>query len=206
MRRASGRSPFVLKALMDINLFKIIARHDRPSQNIVEWQMFLEWVDSYFKNRRINRPVVVELGTWFNRQKKYYEQLLNAVHVGIDDQKDERFPEKMKQQCRPDILGNTHDANTVQKLKIVLEGRPINLLFIDAGHNYKDVKRDFEIYEPLTKNIVAIHDIMLDREEVRLFWNEICHHKDYITCTIHAPSKYHAERISVGTGLIIKEW
>jgi len=179
---------------MDIKLFKTLPR---PSQNIIEWQMFLEWVDSYFKLRGINQPIVVELGVWYNRQKAYYEQVLGAEHIGIDN---------CSSRVLPDILGNTHDEKTIQKLKDELGGKAINLLFIDAGHSYKDVKQDYEIYAPLTKNIIAIHDIFLEREGVRLFWDEICRNKDYLAMTILAPAKFHAERLFVGIGLVIKEW
>ena len=179
---------------MDIKLFRSI---ERPSQNIVEWQMFLEWVDSYFKSRGITQPIVVELGVWYNRQKKFYEQLLGAEYIGIDN---------CKSRVMPDILGDTHDEKTVQELKNRLNGRPLNLLFIDAGHNYQDIKQDYETYGPLTKNIIALHDIFLEREGVRLFWDEICRNKEYITETILAPPKFHPEKLFVGIGLIIKEW
>ena len=179
---------------MDIKLFKTLPR---PSQNIAEWQLFLEWVDSYFKSRGITQPIVVELGTWYNRQKSYYEQLLGAKHIGIDS---------CTSRTPPDILGDTHSQETVQELKARLDGQPINLLFIDAGHDYRDVKQDYEIYAPLTKNIIALHDIFLEREEVRLFWEEIQRNQEYTTMTILAPAKFHPERLFVGIGLIIKEW
>lgn len=185
------------RIIMDIKLFRKLAEDGRPSQNIIEWQIFLEWIDAYFKNRKIYEPIIIELGIWFNQQKRYYKQLLDAEHIGIDNDREKVIP---------DILGNTHDERTVQKLKTKLNGRPINLLFIDAGHAYQDVKRDYEIYGPLTKNIIAVHDVMLERENVRLFWNEISYQQEFITETIYAPAKYHNEKISVGIGLIIKEW
>lgn len=188
---------------MDIKLFKSLPR---PSQNIVEWQMFLELVDSYFKRKGIYVPTVVELGTWFNRQKVFYEKLLGAEHIGIDDHKDKALPEGVKKKAMPDILGNTHDEKTVRELKRRLKGGPINLLFIDAGHKYEDVKRDYETYAPMTKNIIALHDIFLERQTVRLFWDEICRNKDYLTMTILAPAKFHNEKLFVGIGLVIKEW
>ena len=181
---------------MNIKLFKEISAQGL-SQNIFEWQIFLERVSAYFDNRGIANPIVVELGIWFGRQKRYYQQLLNAEHIGIDNHSDKGIP---------DILGDTHNENTVQYLKEILNGRSIDLLFIDAGHTYNDVKRDYKLYAPLTKGIIAIHDIMLEREEVKLFWNGIRFSEDYITETIHAPAKYHVEKLSVGIGLLINRW
>jgi len=182
---------------VNIQKFKTMIRDNRPSQNPLEWQLFLEFVKAYFNNRGIERPIVVELGIWHGVQKQYYEEFLNAEYIGIDF---------VRKRCVPDILGDTHDEKTVQKLKDRLKGRPINLLFIDAGHTYQDVKRDYNIYAPLTKNIVALHDIILEREEVRFFWDEINPNQEYITQTFIAPPKFHpSENVFIGIGLIIKE-
>lgn len=160
-----------------------------------EWQLFLEFVDAYFKNRKIERPIVVELGTAGNSQKKFYEELLGARHIGINIS-DVRN--------KPDILGDTHDESTVEKLKSILGGKPINLLFIDANHNYQDVKQDYEMYAPLTKNIIAFHDIKLQREEVRLFWKEIQEiEKQCPKVAIHRWSDRH--KLIMGIGMILKE-
>ena len=35
----------------------------------------------------------------------------------------------------------------------------IDLLFIDANHKYDFVKRDYQLYSPLVKHIIAFHDI-----------------------------------------------
>ena len=64
-------------------------------------------------------------------------------------------------------------------LKERLGGKLINLLFIDAGHGYEDVKKDFEIYSPLCTDIVMFHDIETSRyyEKARVrisrFWDEL---------------------------------
>jgi len=76
-----------------------------------EWRLFLEFVDTYFKNRKIERPIVVELGTAGNSQKKYYEELLGARHIGINIS---------NKRGESDILGNTHDEGTLGKLKSML--------------------------------------------------------------------------------------
>jgi len=126
----------------------------RPSQRKEEWLAFLEICEMYLKKRSIERPVVVELGIYNNMQKKFYEQLLEAEHIGIDIS-DKR--------SSPDIKGDTHDPETLRRLKEKLDGRSINILFIDACHKYNDVKKDFEIYLPLCSNIIAFHDTEIGR-------------------------------------------
>jgi len=140
------------------------------SQSLYEWKTFLEFCESYLNKHEIKNPIVVELGVWRGGQKQFYEQLLGACHIGIDS---------ARKTC-PDIRGNTHDPKTLETLKMKLEGKPINILFIDASHWYKNVKKDFEIYSPLCSGIIAFHDINYGRNrqqranrEVWKFWDEL---------------------------------
>lgn len=49
------------------------------------------------------------------------------------------------------IQGNSHSSATLANLKYQLElrGANIDVLFIDGGHSYSDVIKDFEMYSPL---------------------------------------------------------
>lgn len=147
---------------MNLELFnKLNVKGSNPSQRSHEWLMFLEICETYLKKHGIENPIVVELGTYKNRQKKFYEQLLGAEHIGIDISDERNLP---------DILGDTHDSKIMEALKEKLKGRPINILFIDAGHLYEDVKRDFEDYSPLCDGIIAFHDIDSYRYRKRKNW------------------------------------
>jgi hypothetical protein len=74
------------------------------------------------------------------------------------------------------ILGDSHDPATKAKLERILEGRPIDLLFIDGDHSYQGVKQDFEMYAPLA-NLVALHDVLPHPDfpacQVDQLWAEI---------------------------------
>ena len=154
---------------MNLKLFDELIVH-RPSQHIPEWRIFLEICELYMKKREIEKPVVVELGVWRNRQKRFYEQLLDAEHIGIDIS---------TRKGTPDIHGSTHDPETMKALKERLNGRDINILFIDAAHSYKAVKKDFEMYAPLCSDIIALHDTEFARYDnnkklmVWKFWDEL---------------------------------
>ncbi len=193
---------------MDLRLFdKLIKK--RASQQTPEWRMFLEICDVYLKAHNIKNPVVVELGVYFNQQKKFYQQLLNAEHIGIDIG---------LRRSTPDIHGDTHDPETLKKLKDRLAGRPINILFIDAGHSYESVKKDYEIYAPLTTDIVALHDIEPYRykrrggmREVHKFWDELKQasfaEKDGLNhCLLltMGQCQFEKRRRRMGIGMIIK--
>lgn len=80
--------------------------------------------------------------------------------------------------CYVHITGNTQDKTIIE-----LAGNFLyDMLFIDAGHTYDDVKKDFDNYRKFVKpgGIIAFHDISPDNEfiinqtvNVRKFWNEI---------------------------------
>ncbi|GAG26087.1 unnamed protein product, partial [marine sediment metagenome] len=55
------------------------------SQSIPEWRAFLEYVYGYFRARDIKRPVVLEIGSEDNYQRRFYEELLDAEYIGIDN-------------------------------------------------------------------------------------------------------------------------
>ena len=156
---------------MNLHLFdQMMTKRNRPSQNYSEWKMFLEICDMEMKKKGILKPMVVELGMWRNRQKKFYETFLNADHISIDIN---------AKRGTPDIMGDTHDKKTMAAIKEKLDGRSINILFIDAGHAYEDALKDFEDYSPLCTDIIALHDIWCHRYsdrsdmQVHRLWDEL---------------------------------
>ena len=180
---------------MNLELFNKLFE-DRQSQRKSEWREFLELCERYLKNNIIVNPIAVELGTWNNKQKKFYEQLLGAKHIGINFR---------KKRGMPDIYGNTHDPKTIAKLKEMLNGQQINVLFIDASHLYEDVKKDYELYSPLCSDIVALHDINTHRHEkgkeygVWKFWEELKAKENYSFIEISGKKNH------MGIGIITKK-
>lgn len=77
------------------------------------------------------------------------------------------------------LRGNSHDAAMAARLRRLLAGRPIDLLFIDGDHSYAGVKADFDTYAPLVRpgGLVAFHDIVPDPQQpdmqVERFWKEV---------------------------------
>lgn len=76
------------------------------------------------------------------------------------------------------VRGDSHDASSVDRVRRLLAGRPIDLLFIDGDHSYEGVRQDFEMYAPLVRpgGAVVFHDIVPHRPlsgvDVSRFWNE----------------------------------
>jgi hypothetical protein len=136
---------------------------EMPCQNVKEWRWFLSFCEYYFNAKGIEHPVVVEIGLDKNTQKPFYEKLLGATHVGIDN--NPKVP-------GTDILGDSHDPATVERLKERLGGKLIDLLYIDGDHVYESVKRDYALFAPLAPRLIAFHDIVV-LASVKQFWEEL---------------------------------
>jgi glycosyltransferase involved in cell wall biosynthesis len=192
-----------------LSIFKdIVKRADskRLGQQQYEWKEFLKFTSSYFRTRGVEKPIVVELGVWFNGQQEYYEKILNAEYIGMD------ISNKNVAIC-----GNSHKPETLEKLKQILNGRQIDLLFIDGDHSLEGVTKDYNIYSPLVKHIIAFHDITTaydtdpkDPVHVVDFWKEL--EKSNKVDTLMTIYRYNslgnnkfAPGRQMGIGLVIKQ-
>lgn len=71
------------------------------------------------------------------------------------------------------ICGDSTTEKTIKKANIL---GPYDLIFIDGGHDYKTVKKDFNNYSKCltTKGLIAFHDIFSDTcPGVPKFWKEL---------------------------------
>lgn len=73
------------------------------------------------------------------------------------------------------IEGFSTDPSVIEQA--LLEG-PFDAVFIDAAHDYKSVKHDWETYGPLATKLVGFHDIHGRTKgkhilEVHILWKEI---------------------------------
>lgn len=77
------------------------------------------------------------------------------------------------------VEGDSHDPRVFNRLGELLDGEPVDFLFIDGDHTYTGVKRDWEMYAPLVREggCVAFHDIVPHPPEamveVERFWQEV---------------------------------
>lgn len=167
-----------------------------PNQIYGEWKTYLQILKWYFDARNIVNPVIVEVGTQAGRQKEHYEKFFDAIHIGID---------KSDKYSKPDILGDSHDPETFAKLKERLGTQDVNIVFIDANHEYADVMKDYEMYGPLGQDIVALHDIS-GVKTVKQAWMEICEkEKNNTDIEFLSIGALHKGWCELGIGLIIKK-
>jgi len=74
------------------------------------------------------------------------------------------------------VCGDSHDPATLNRLEALIEGRSVDMLFIDGDHTYDGVKADYEMYAPLVRpgGLVGFHDICqhpsMPFVQVNRFW------------------------------------
>jgi predicted O-methyltransferase YrrM len=81
------------------------------------------------------------------------------------------------------IQGDSHNIETLKKIKAILKDNKVDFLFIDGDHSYEGVKKDFEMYSPLVRKdgIIAFHDIVPSGyPTVYKFWNQVKEKYEYL--------------------------
>lgn len=148
--------------------------------------------------KNLNPKIVVEIGTrkggtlfvwcrYTSAETIISIDLPNGIHGGGYPEAKKKlykhFLSDAKNRTLHLLQCDSHDLSTIEKLKELLEGRPIDFLFIDGDHTYNGVKSDFINYGELVRpgGIIAFHDIvenLTDHEdaqtiEVPKFWKEL---------------------------------
>lgn len=166
-------------------------------QTHCEFMLLLAEVD------RIQPKVIVEIGSRSGGSFYCFNTLLNPERSISPDLPEGAWGRKNSftnltkviGECRKlgiesdAIIGDSHQVDTLEKLKTALKGRKIDFLFIDGDHTYEGVKQDFEMYSPLVRDggIIGFYDIK-KKEQVSLcrvdeLWKELTpnfHTKEFV--------------------------
>jgi cephalosporin hydroxylase len=137
--------------------------------------------------------VVVEIGTAQSGTNFLLGQILTSAELIIALDLRVHNHRLLNEFSRKDlqrllIEGSSYDPSTVQRVERVLNGRKIDLLFIDGDHSYSGVKADYDAYHHLVSpgGLIAFHDIVDDHRtrfgstksvgyagQVPMFWKEL---------------------------------
>jgi cephalosporin hydroxylase len=119
---------------------------------------------------------ILEVGTWHGGTLWHWLQNAATV-VAVDDTMYEANDWQGWADSASATLellqGSSHDPEIVERARAL---GPYQFLFIDAGHEYPDVKADWENYSPLVDEggIVAFHDIQPRQSYgVSQLWDEL---------------------------------
>jgi predicted O-methyltransferase YrrM len=83
-----------------------------------------------------------------------FTELRRAVHRRFASQ-------KQKIIC---LKKDSHEPDTVRAAIACLEGRSLDVLYLDGDHSYEGIKADFNLYSPLVRpgGLIVFHDIVPD--------------------------------------------
>lgn len=148
---------------------------------------------------KIKPKVIVEIGIKEGGNLKILSTHLDedGIAVGIDPRKE--IPWKMDDAKCPvhHIRKDSHAPQTEEALLKLLDGRLIDVLFIDGDHSKVGMLRDYRDYAPHVRKggIIAVHDIYY-LEEVAAAWAEVPGEQRF-------ESEYNQS--SIGIGFVIKD-
>ncbi|MBE3087637.1 MAG: hypothetical protein IMZ71_00735 [Chloroflexi bacterium] len=148
---------------MDLASFGKLAM---PVQSIEEWRLTLEFLEGYFRNRGVEFPSIVEVGIQSNLQKAFYERFLGARHIGVDCS---------DKYSKPDVMGDALSERTLDRAIDMADG-DFDMVFLDAGQHYPEVKGYFDLWGPHAKHVIALHPIFTTEahpDGSRRLWREL---------------------------------
>ena len=132
-----------------------------PCQKPSEILGFLEWAAT-------EKPVtIVEVGVARGGTNYLLRNCIPSVEhvIGVD-----YFPRntRLHRKLHPASVkldfvgGQSAGATTLTEVKRLLNGKPIDLLFIDGDHSYEGAMADYDAYRPLVRDggWIAFHDIV----------------------------------------------
>lgn len=163
-----------------------------PSQDPDEFLPFLEFA------RERTPQVVVEIGTEAGATHFTFGHGLPSVQLTIAVDLTIRNRMRLRRFHRPtlevrQVQGSSREPWVVQRVRDLLSGRPIDLLFIDGDHSYHGASADYRLYRPMVREggLICFHDIMDDKGgqggayagDVPRLWQEVkqsCEHREFV--------------------------
>jgi cephalosporin hydroxylase len=135
---------------------------------------------------------ILEIGSFYGGTLYYWAQcprsttIENIVSVDyLIGPGDTRYNEMMESRRKwhswfgnvrqfDDIQGDSHDPNTIERVRRVFPERDVDFLFIDGDHSYDGVRRDYYDYSQFVKpgGLIVFHDVS-GLGEVKAFWDEV---------------------------------
>jgi tetratricopeptide (TPR) repeat protein len=144
-----------------------------PEKEIEGWMTRgeLEWL--YHQAQKVDS--ILELGSWKGRSSHALLSGCKGTVTCVDTWKGSVDPRDMTNSMakQEDIfatfknnVGHFKNLEPCQMesseaaAKFAAEGRTFDMVFIDAGHTYEEVKRDIELWRPLAKVVLSGHDYL----------------------------------------------
>jgi len=164
---------------MDKLVFEKLFNLYQPKERWIE-QVIHEFCWMVEKAESTTPHCILEIGVKYGGSLKFWERLVlpNDLVIGVDNNPDtlnyRRWKWENSNREIHVIIGDSRDAETVEKVKKILDGRKVDFLFIDGGHGIHEgpiggrqvcvdsiPAKDFKNYSPFVRSggIVLVADL-----------------------------------------------
>ena len=135
------------------------------------------FLKNYEKKKRKKLRNFLEVGFSSGKLNTILNKFFNFDHiVAIDDfSADMSSSSLLANIVRKNLTLICGKTDKKENLKIIKQSQPYDLIFVDASHEYKDVKKDLNNYSRMLSDsgILVVHDIHgLEYTGVNKAWNE----------------------------------
>ena len=132
------------------------------------WMLPIEMEFLYNKASEMN--IVVELGCWKGRSTHALASGCNGIVYAVDHFKGSPDDGDTEKLAKEQDVYSIFTENTIQFKNIVVlkmstadasetfDDKSVDMVFIDAGHNYSDVSNDIRNWLPKAKKLICGHD------------------------------------------------
>lgn len=157
---------------MDENQFRELYEKHRPVQNDEELRWLINNVE------KTNPKCILEIGVERGGTFAFWEQLLppGGRLVGLDIQNIQTEVDIAASTRRiTHIMADSHRIETLDRVRILLNGEPVDFLHIDGDHGYAGCKSDWSMYSTLVRpgGLVGFHDLGSEANNVGRFFREL---------------------------------
>ena len=163
---------------MDKNFIKKIISDISCPQDADEIHWLVDKVE------KINPKVILEIGLEKGGSFKIWEAMAGegSLMIGVDAQIKNVISFGPHAHL---VEGFSQERSTIDRVKEILNGRQVDFLFIDGGHDLPTVTSDYNNYSPMVRSggMIGFHDIN-DGAGVRQFWHNVPGNKEDITYQI----------------------
>lgn len=199
----------------DVNIFRKQLKNG-PMQHHEEISEFLNIAIEHTPQK--DEIIFIEIGLFRGGNFVFIGNMLSKIYpniygIGIDLPGIKKYagksginPEEEIKKINPlfrykIIIGNSQEQNIINKVKILLNNRKVDILFIDGDHSYNGCMSDFKNYSPMVRKngIIGFHDLGENRFDIKTkVWPEIKSKYNRHWELVKQPGHY-------GIGLIVKE-
>jgi len=155
---------------------------------MTQYRKEVEQLVEFLSDKKINN--FLEIGTFKGGNFYILSKLSTGIKISVDmkniqkDDCDYPYDSDVTTKLVEDlggvaIIGDSHNVETLNKVKFTLNGSKLDLLYIDGDHTYNGAKLDFFMYYPLVKEggYIIFHDIRANYPsegiEVYRLWHEL---------------------------------